>query len=80
MLLYLCRSWYSKASKDQSYSAMKTALRYAQLVSHFSYHAAFERADHVPLQALHLHPHDKVILYNIAMIEQKAAEMLMRSP
>jgi hypothetical protein len=28
------------------------------------------------IQALHLQPHDKAILYNIAMIEQKAAEML----
>ena len=27
-------------------------------------------------QALHLQPSDKAIVYNIAMIEQKAAEML----
>ncbi|KAI0688182.1 RNA polymerase II-associated protein [Cytidiella melzeri] len=58
VLLCLCRSWYAKATKDQSFSAMKSALRYAQA-------------------ALHLHPHDKAILYNIAMIEQKAAEMLL---
>ena len=30
-----------------------------------------------PFQALHLHPQDKATLYNIAMIEQKAAEMLL---
>ena len=28
------------------------------------------------MQAFHLHPHDKAILYNIAMIEQKSAELL----
>jgi hypothetical protein len=28
-------------------------------------------------QALHLQPHDKAILFNIAMIQQKAAEMLV---
>ena len=32
------------------------------------------------LQALHLHPHDKAIVYNIAMIEQKSAELLVSLP
>jgi RNA polymerase-associated protein CTR9 len=27
-------------------------------------------------QALHMHPNDKAILYNIAMIQQKSAELL----
>ncbi|KAI0084919.1 RNA polymerase II-associated protein [Irpex rosettiformis] len=58
VLLCLCRSWYAKAIKDQSFKAMSSALHYAQ-------------------SALHLHPQDKAILYNIAMIEQKAAEMLL---
>jgi RNA polymerase-associated protein CTR9 len=31
-------------------------------------------------QALHLQPGDKAILYNIAMIQQKAAEMLFALP
>ena len=31
-------------------------------------------------QALHLNPHDKAILYNIAMIMQKAAEMMFSLP
>ncbi|OSX65808.1 hypothetical protein POSPLADRAFT_1064500 [Postia placenta MAD-698-R-SB12] len=57
-LLCLCRSWYAKANKDQSFSAMNTALQYAQ-------------------KAFHLHPYDKAIIYNIAMIQQKAAEMLL---
>ncbi|PFH49770.1 hypothetical protein AMATHDRAFT_76029 [Amanita thiersii Skay4041] len=57
VLLCLCRSWYSKAIKDQSYIAMNTALKYAQM-------------------ALHIQPWDKAILYNIAMIQQKSAEML----
>ncbi|KAH9948627.1 RNA polymerase II-associated protein [Amylocystis lapponica] len=57
-LLCLCRSWYAKANKDQSYIAMNTALQYAQ-------------------RAYHLQPVDKAILYNIAMIQQKAAEMLI---
>ena len=29
---------------------------------------------------MHLHPFDKAILYNIAMIQQKAAELLMSVP
>lgn len=57
VLLCLCRSWYAKATKDQSYKAMTTALHYAQ-------------------KALHIQPNDKAILYNIAMIQQKSAEML----
>ncbi|KAF9464960.1 RNA polymerase II-associated protein [Collybia nuda] len=61
VLLCLCRSWYSKATKDQSYIAMNTALRYAQL-------------------ALHIQPNDKAIVYNIAMIQQKSAEMLFAAP
>ncbi|KAI0786580.1 RNA polymerase II-associated protein [Abortiporus biennis] len=58
VLQCLCRAWYAKANKDQSFNAMGTALQYAQ-------------------SALHLHPHEKAIMYNIAMIEQKAAEMLL---
>ncbi|KAI0743982.1 RNA polymerase II-associated protein [Daedaleopsis nitida] len=61
VLLCLCRAWYSKASKDQSFSAITTALQYAQ-------------------KAQHLHPFDKAITYNIAMIQQKAAELLMAVP
>ncbi|KAF8629244.1 hypothetical protein AX17_005823 [Amanita inopinata Kibby_2008] len=61
VLLCLCRSWYSKAIKDQSYSAMNTALQYAQT-------------------ALHIQPWDKAIVYNIAMIQQKSAEMLFTIP
>ncbi|CAA7261853.1 unnamed protein product [Cyclocybe aegerita] len=61
VLLCLCRSWYSKAMKDQSYPAMKTALKYAQM-------------------ALHMHPNDKAIVYNIAMIQQKSAELLFSIP
>ena len=54
---------------------MKTALKYAQAVG-----------DNDPLipkiiniiffQALHIHPNDKAIVYNIAMIQQKSAELL----
>ncbi|KIJ58709.1 hypothetical protein HYDPIDRAFT_33920 [Hydnomerulius pinastri MD-312] len=57
VLLCLCRSWYAKASKEQTFSAMSTALKYAQT-------------------ALHIQPSDKAIMYNIAMIQQKAAELL----
>lgn len=32
VLLCLCRAWYAKANKDQSFSAMSTALQYAQKV------------------------------------------------
>ncbi|KAM5530528.1 hypothetical protein V8D89_015805 [Ganoderma adspersum] len=61
VLLCLCRAWHAKANKDQSFSAMTTALQYAQ-------------------KALHLHPFDKAVLYNIAMIQQKAAELLISVP
>ncbi|KAG6899837.1 hypothetical protein C0993_006355 [Termitomyces sp. T159_Od127] len=57
ILLCLCRSWYAKAAKDQLFSAMKQALRYAEM-------------------AYHIQPNDKAIVYNIAMIQQKSAEML----
>ena len=57
----LCRSWYSKATKDQSFAAMNTALSYAE-------------------QALELTPGDKTTLYNIAMVQQKATEMLFGLP
>ncbi|KAJ3802188.1 RNA polymerase II-associated protein [Lentinula aff. detonsa] len=60
-LLCLCRSWYAKAMKDQSYPSIRPALRYAQT-------------------ALHIQPNDKAILYNIAMIQQKSAEMLFSLP
>ncbi|KAJ6594521.1 RNA polymerase II-associated protein [Mycena capillaripes] len=61
VLLCLCRSWYAKAAKDQSFAAMSTALRYAQM-------------------ALHIQPNDKAVVYNIAMIQQKSAEMLFSLP
>ncbi|KAH9929574.1 RNA polymerase II-associated protein [Epithele typhae] len=61
VLLCLCRTWNAKGAKDQSFSAMSTALQYAQ-------------------KALHLQPHDKAILYNIAMIQQKAAEIMIAIP
>ncbi|KAH7100332.1 hypothetical protein BKA62DRAFT_706704 [Auriculariales sp. MPI-PUGE-AT-0066] len=48
VLLYIARTWYAKANKDQSYSAMRSALKYAQ----------------------------QAALYNIAMIQQKAGEMM----
>ncbi|KAF9232678.1 hypothetical protein BU15DRAFT_80981 [Melanogaster broomeanus] len=57
VLMCLCRSWYAKATKEQTFAAMNTALKYAQ-------------------EALHVQPSDKAILYNIAMIQQKAAELL----
>ncbi|KAJ6625349.1 RNA polymerase II-associated protein [Mycena sp. CBHHK59/15] len=61
VLLCLCRSWYAKATKDLSFVAMSTALRYAQM-------------------ALHIQPNDKAVVYNIAMIQQKSAEMLFGLP
>ncbi|KAJ6538839.1 hypothetical protein DFH09DRAFT_1397490 [Mycena vulgaris] len=61
VLLCLCRSWYAKATKDQSFTVMSTALRYAQM-------------------ALHIQPNDKAVVYNIAMLQQKSAEMLFSLP
>lgn len=57
---------------------MNTALTYAQkvlILSFFiiTFYSSLLRFGH---QALHIQPSDKSILYNIAMIQQKAAEML----
>ncbi|KIJ12938.1 hypothetical protein PAXINDRAFT_14301 [Paxillus involutus ATCC 200175] len=57
VLMCLCRSWYAKATKEQTLAAMNSALNCAQ-------------------SALHVQPSDKAIMYNIAMIQQKAAELL----
>ncbi|KAH7920613.1 TPR-like protein [Leucogyrophana mollusca] len=57
VLLCLCRSWYAKANKEQSFAGMRTSLKYAEM-------------------ALHIQPNDKAVMYNIAMIQQKAAELL----
>lgn len=43
-------------------------------------HVHFFSTNIVFEQALHLQPHGKDILYNIAMIQQKAAEMLLSIP
>jgi RNA polymerase-associated protein CTR9 len=32
------------------------------------------------MQALHIQPNDKAVIYNIAMIQQKSAEMLFATP
>ena len=37
-------------------------------------------ADFLRAQALHIHPADKAIVYNIAMIQQKSAELLFSLP
>jgi RNA polymerase-associated protein CTR9 len=76
VLLCLSRSWYGKANKDQKYNAMQTALKYAQSVRLFVFHFFKEPPFIATPQALHLQPNDKAVLYNIAMIQQKAAELL----
>ncbi len=35
VLMCLARAWYAKATRDQSFASMKTALRLAQQVRHF---------------------------------------------
>src|SRR6266545_8209839 len=74
VLLCLCRSWYSKAMRDQSSTAMKNALKYAQAVGIPCPSDLIFCLFHS--KALHIHPNDKAILYNIAMIQQKSAELL----
>jgi len=60
--------------RDQSYTAIKNALKYAQAVGIPRLSDIIFRLFHS--QALHIHPNDKAILYNIAMIQQKSAELL----
>ncbi|KAH9988468.1 RNA polymerase II-associated protein [Russula compacta] len=57
VLLCVARSWYVKATKEQSFASMSIALQFTQ-------------------KALHIQPADKAIVYNIAMIQQKSAELL----
>lgn len=52
---------------------MNTALKYAQMVS---MPLTRSQNDVIQIQALHIQPWDKAITYNIAMIQQKSAEML----
>jgi len=60
--------------KDQSFTAIKNALKYAQAVrNNFEFMGLFSQTY---LQAFHIHPNDKAIMYNIAMIQQKSAELL----
>ncbi|KIK13569.1 hypothetical protein PISMIDRAFT_17894 [Pisolithus microcarpus 441] len=65
VLLYLCRSWYAKASKEQSFPTMNAALKYSRMFN---------------VNVIHLQPSDKATMYNIAMIQQKATELLFELP
>lgn len=86
-LLYLSRTWYTKANKEGNFSAMRFALRYAQKVRSNLAHLVLPSLSRLtnfpssePSQALHINPSDKAILFNVAMIQQKAAEMLVALP
>jgi RNA polymerase-associated protein CTR9 len=84
VLLCLARSWYVKASKEQSFTSMTVALQFTQKVRskrHFLSGKLLISARTIFLsssviQALHLQPADKAVVYNIAMIQQKSAELL----
>ena len=76
----LCRSHYAKATKDQSYTEMNLALMCAQKVRSFSWKKMKRLLTDDHGQALHIAPHDKAVLYNIAMMMQKAAEMMFNIP
>jgi RNA polymerase-associated protein CTR9 len=54
---------------------MRKALHYAQMVGCSGFEIVLSDPDRYS-QALHLLPNDKAVLYNIAMIEQKAGEMM----
>jgi len=85
VLLCLARSWYVKASKEQSFTSMTVALQFTQKVRSKCY-AIFSRGKLLisartiflssAIQALHLQPVDKAVVYNIAMIQQKSAKLL----
>lgn len=59
---------------------MSTSLKYAQMVWFTLWFPIDILLTISCPQALHLQPSDKAIVYNIAMIEQKAAEMLFTVP
>lgn len=58
VLLYLCRAWFTYATKEHNVSAMSLALSYAT-------------------RALHIQPSDRAILYNIGLILQNAATIML---
>lgn len=79
MLLCLARSWYVKASKEQSFASMTVALQFTQKVRskcHSLLSGKLLISLSFAIQALHLQPADKAVVYNIAMIQQKSAELL----
>jgi RNA polymerase-associated protein CTR9 len=86
ILLYLARAWYAYATRESNISGMAKALLYCQQVCPSSHRLLIssrglkekeekkeEKADG---QAMHIQPSDRAILYNIAMIQQKSAELL----
>ena len=85
VLLCLAQSWYIKASKEQSFTSMTVALQFTQKVQSKCY-AIFLWGKLLisactiflssAIQALHLQPVDKAVVYNIAMIQQKLAKLL----
>ena len=73
VLLYLSRAWYAYANRETNFSAMARALGYCQQVRR----SALGSTTRANEQAMHLQPSDRAILYNIAMILQKGAELLL---
>ena len=85
MLLCLARSWYVKASKEQSFASMTIALQFTQkvrlpVIFTGELSLTSRHYDHLRVQALHIQPVDKAVIYNIAMIQQKSAELLFSLP
>lgn len=77
VLMCLSRAWYAKGTRDQSFASMKTALRHAQQVFPL---VGDRRRLLTSSQAQNIAPSDKSIRYNIAVIEQKASELVFSLP
>lgn len=75
ILMYLCRAYYAFALKTTNYAAMGKALTYAQRVRLHTIYVCV--ANMLGIQACQVKPHDKTTLYNIAMIQQKGAEIVL---
>lgn len=75
LLLYLARAWYTRGTRMKRGSEPRnlTKKEWTDRINHIKKALAYAE------KALHIHPGDKAIQYNLAMIIQKPAELLLNA-
>ncbi|KAI5834670.1 hypothetical protein K523DRAFT_412179 [Schizophyllum commune Tattone D] len=75
LLLYLARAWYTRGTRMKRGMEPRNLMKkeWAERISHIKKALAYAE------KALHVSPGDKAIQYNIAMITQKPAELLLNA-